>query len=205
MKKTPVVCVPGFNTTRATNATAYDHLANVFDSVGFDAHFPDLDWQTLDPHHWAQCMAEYAAELIEEKNEKPVLFGFSAGAVVATLATARLERQTKNIAGLASCSLSPWFGAEQVERTLQTPNTALSKQPLALIDACRELELPRIDSPMQLYIGGQEHPLLKDAHEAAREQWPQAESIVVPECRHNVLDPAYLDVLQANLGRLAVG
>ncbi len=133
-------------------------------------------------------------------NERPVLFGFSAGAVLATLAVASLRRQAQKVAGLASCSLSPWFGSEQVDRILQVPNAALGKQPSAFIDACRRLVLPQIDSPMQLYVG---HPLLKDTHAAARRQWPQAESIVVPECRHNVFDPAYLEALRASLRRLA--
>lgn len=203
MKRTPLVGVVGFNTAHTTRDTGSDRLADMFDSVGFDTHFYDPEWQILDPRNWGQGMADYAADLSGSNNERPVLFGFSAGAVVATLAVALLEKRRQNVGGLAACSLSPWFGPEQVERTLQTPNTALSKQPEALIDACRRLELPRIDSPIQLYIGEQEHPLLKDAHEAARQQWPQAESIVAPDCRHNVLNPAYLNTLQANLGRLA--
>jgi len=68
--KTSIVYALGLNTTRAENGPDCERLAEVLDSVGFDAHFPDPEWRVLDPHHWARNMANYAAGLIERNKEQ---------------------------------------------------------------------------------------------------------------------------------------
>src|ERR1700729_2634150 len=98
-------------------------------------------------------MVEYANTIAREKDEAVVLAGFSLGGVVAALATAELQQSSEvEVTGLAALSFSPVFGSRLVQACHLLARDIHSNSESLKAAFC-ELELPKIECPVQLYVG----------------------------------------------------
>ncbi|HSX28765.1 MAG TPA: hypothetical protein VLF60_04940 [Candidatus Saccharimonadales bacterium] len=206
-ERTPLIFSPGLDgdyIIPEQPGRTYGPVLQVFQAAGFQPHFFAPEWPERDPQKWGQGMADYAETIARENNSGEVaMAGFSCGALVAVLGTHALEqRQNVEVAGLVACSISPWFGEARVRRSLLHPRSNLHQASETFQTNLRKLTLPKLTSPVQVYVGSEEMETVKAMYAETLAAWPQAEGIT-PPCRHDIFHEAYLRALSQNVGKLA--
>jgi pimeloyl-ACP methyl ester carboxylesterase len=175
----------------------------VLNQAGYETHFNQPDWREPDPQRWAVGLAKYATGIVQNRQNKGVvLAGFSTGAAV-SLQTAELLEQSPEIhvEGVLAASVSPYFGKQWLNRVRTHPTSGVHAMPVSQQRVFREQDLPKITSPVLLFVGTRELDVMREFHENMLYQYPHAVSIK-PPCAHNILDESYVEAISQNMRRL---
>jgi dienelactone hydrolase len=212
----PIIWAPGLDQTYAhaeryapayapqPEPGSYDRLFQVFTDADFEPHFVQLDWKEDDPYNWAEAMLHAAGVAVKDRQDKRVILGgFSLGALAAILAAERQQKTSREIqlAGLVLASVSPYFGAHLVAKTLSNPESGTKDFSATFKANLAKLRLPELNCPIQIYVGQREIPPVREMFAEACNQWPQAVR-AEPDCYHDVLDEAYIAAIWQHIGAL---
>ena len=215
-ERTPIIFTPGYGqeyyVSRQTPrldthwggpyiSASHNRVMNVFRQEGFEPYFNQPDWRERDPRRWAVHLADRAKEVPKNGDRGVVLAGFSVGALLAFQAAELLQSSSEiQVEGVLGASFTSCVGMVWHERSRLAASN-INNDPVSHQQWFDELELPRITSPIQLYIGTQEADVMREFHEVLLFEYPQAKSIK-PPCAHNILDESYVEALRQNVSSL---
>lgn len=200
-RRTPLVFVPGHGRTSETGSYSYTKLMDVCADVGFSPYFAPVDWESNRVDSWKQNVWDTIHD-VTQPDEPIVLGGFSFGAAMAASMATELQRRrdAPRVVGVALASLSPIFK----ELFVHKPSSIGEAYPERLKAQFCDLPMPKLDMPVQLYIGSEEAAAVGMQTGMALAHFPHATLHIAEGAAHDVLHPAYLEAVAANIGALSL-
>ncbi len=184
-----VLFVPGF--FEDIDSRDYRRVLKLFEDNGYKAVFVPTKWEYTTLHDWhKECMAAYE----KYDSRTTCLAGFSYGAMTAFSVAA--ERPP---AELWLFSLSPYF-SDDIDTIPQKELTYIGKRRAKVFSEVSFTTLAdNISCPVFLFYGDSEYKRVIQRVEKAHKIINNSSLIRVPDTRHDVTAPRYLEKIESQL------
>jgi len=186
-KKRPVFVIPGFRQTPKNKA--YREISKLLVSEGFQPFLMDMSWKKRTV---SKNTEYFLKEYKKIRNSKKNILGFSYGAMIAFLASTKVEVDT-----LILCSLSPYFQEDVMHKRIpRSPIQADRHSDFSKLNSTELAKKIKARQILMLYGSKEAKSLVRRVVETFDDiKLSKKQLLRIKKTEHNIGDKRYLQTI----------